>query len=94
MLKNIKSPADVKCLTMKEKYALSEEIREALLDIVSETGGHLASNLGSIEMTVALHSVFDAPKDKLVFDVGHQAYAHKMLTGALTECAPSAKKAD
>ncbi|MBQ1257080.1 MAG: 1-deoxy-D-xylulose-5-phosphate synthase [Clostridia bacterium] len=81
MLKNIKSPADVKCLTMKEKYALSEEIREALLDIVSETGGHLASNLGSIEMTVALHSVFDAPKDKLVFDVGHQAYAHKMLTG-------------
>lgn len=81
MLENIKSPADVKRLTMDEKYALSEEIRKALLDIVSETGGHLASNLGSVEMTVALHSVFDAPEDKLVFDVGHQAYAHKMLTG-------------
>lgn len=81
MLLDIKSPADVKRLTMDEKYALSEEIREALLDIVSETGGHLASNLGSIEMTVALHSVFDVPKDKIVFDVGHQAYTHKMLTG-------------
>lgn len=81
MLQNIQSPADIKRLTMDEKYALSEEIREALLGIVSETGGHLASNLGSIEMTVALHSVFDVPKDKIVFDVGHQAYAHKMLTG-------------
>lgn len=81
MLENIKSPADVKRLTMDEKYALAEEIREALLDIVSETGGHLASNLGSVEITVALHSVFDAPKDKIIFDVGHQAYAHKMLTG-------------
>ncbi|MBR3927628.1 MAG: 1-deoxy-D-xylulose-5-phosphate synthase [Clostridia bacterium] len=92
MLENIKSPGDVKRLTMKEKYALSDEIREALLEIVSETGGHLASNLGFVETTVALHSVFDAPKDKIIFDVGHQAYAHKMLTGRLAQMRTIRKK--
>ena len=81
MLEWIKSPADVKRLSKSDRYALSEEIRSEMLEIVSETGGHLASNLGSVELTIALHSVFDTPKDKIVFDVGHQAYAHKMLTG-------------
>ena len=81
MLENITSPSDIKHLSKEDKKALSEEIRNALLDIVSETGGHLASNLGSVELTIALHSVFDTPKDKIIFDVGHQAYAHKMLTG-------------
>ena len=92
MLEKIKSPADVKRLTMKEKYALSEEIRKALLDIVSETGGHLASNLGFVETTIALHSVFDVPKDKIIFDVGHQAYAHKMLTGRFDQMNTIRKK--
>lgn len=81
MIENIHSPGDLKKLSKDQKAALSDEIRNLLLDIVSETGGHLASNLGSVEMTIALHSVFDAPEDKIIFDVGHQAYAHKMLTG-------------
>jgi len=81
MLENIKNPADVKKLNMEEKKSLAEEIRRELLTAVSKTGGHLASNLGSVEMTIALHSVFNAPADRIFFDVGHQAYAHKMLTG-------------
>lgn len=60
---------------------LCSEIREFLIDSVSETGGHLASNLGIVELTVAIHTVFNVPEDKIVFDVGHQSYVHKILTG-------------
>ena len=68
-------------MTDAERDSLAAEIRQELIRTVSETGGHLASNLGAVELTIALHTVFDAPRDKILFDVGHQAYAHKMLTG-------------
>ena len=92
MLEQIKSPQDVKRLSKSERQTLSEEIRSEMLEIVSETGGHLASNLGSVELTIALHSVFDTPKDKIIFDVGHQAYAHKMLTGRFHQMRTIRKK--
>lgn len=81
LLDKIKSPDDLKKLDTGELTQLCHEIREFLIDSVSETGGHLASNLGIVELTVALHTVFDVPKDKIVFDVGHQSYVHKILTG-------------
>ena len=81
MLENIKSPRDLDSLTEKDIKALTDEIREKIIDAVAENGGHLASNLGVVEMTVALHRVFDVPRDTLIFDVGHQCYAHKLLTG-------------
>ena len=81
MLETINSPNDVKKLSYDEKKELAEEIRKYILEIVSENGGHLASNLGVVELTIALHSVFDVPKDKIVWDVGHQTYVHKILTG-------------
>lgn len=81
MLEKINSPEDVKKLNLKEKKQLAKEIREYILKVVSENGGHLASNLGAVELTIALHSVFDTPKDKIVWDVGHQSYTHKILTG-------------
>ena len=81
MLEKINEPKDLKKLTIKEKEQLDEEIREKLINIVSENGGHLASNLGVVELTIAIESVFDLPKDKVVWDVGHQTYVHKMLTG-------------
>lgn len=81
MLEKIESPDDVKKLTTEEKIELATEIRKYILDIVSKNGGHLASNLGVVELTIALHSVFDVPEDKIVWDVGHQAYVHKILTG-------------
>ena len=80
-LEKIDSPADVKRLSVGELTLLSGEIREALLHKVSVHGGHFGPNLGMVEATVALHYVFDSPKDKLVFDVSHQSYVHKMLTG-------------
>lgn len=80
-LDKINSPKDLKKLNIDELNALCGEIREFLVDSVSETGGHLASNLGIVELTVALHTVFDVPKDKIIFDVGHQSYVHKLLTG-------------
>ncbi|MEG2652252.1 MAG: 1-deoxy-D-xylulose-5-phosphate synthase [Ruthenibacterium sp.] len=80
-LEQITSPADVKKLNMKELKALSGEIRQFLIENVSRTGGHLSSNLGTIELTVALHKVFTTPQDKIVWDVGHQCYTHKILTG-------------
>ncbi len=83
MLENIKSPSDVKKLNFDELCALSTELRENIIDSVSRNGGHLASNLGVVELTLALYSMFDIPNDKIVFDVGHQAYAHKMLSGRL-----------
>ena len=80
-LKEIKSPDDLKKIPQNELPQLCEEIRSELISTVSNTGGHLASNLGVVELTVALHSVFNSPDDTLIFDVGHQSYVHKMLTG-------------
>ncbi|MCL5026060.1 MAG: 1-deoxy-D-xylulose-5-phosphate synthase, partial [Chloroflexi bacterium] len=81
LLENVNSPADLKRLSIDELKILAEEIRQSLLDTVTRTGGHLASNLGAVELTLALHTVFDTPRDKIVWDVGHQSYVHKVLTG-------------
>ena len=75
------SPEYIKSLDLGEKKQLCDEIRAFLIEKVSGTGGHLASNLGTVELTVALHSVFSTPEDKIVFDVGHQCYTHKIITG-------------
>lgn len=80
-LNNILSPNDVKNLSVDELNVLCEEIRDCLIHTVSKTGGHLASNLGVVELTVALHRAFNSPDDKILFDVGHQCYTHKLLTG-------------
>lgn len=81
LLNTIHRPADVRALQEDELPALCREVRDFLIDSVSKTGGHLASNLGVVELTVALHYVFSLPDDKIVFDVGHQSYTHKLLTG-------------
>ena len=81
MLENINSPQDIKSLSLDELEELCGEIRGFMIDSVSKTGGHLASNLGVVELTVALHKVFNSPNDQIVFDVGHQSYTHKILTG-------------
>ena len=81
LLEGIETSSDIKKLNAKQIGILAGEIRSFLLDSVSKTGGHLASNLGIVELTLALHAVFDLPQDKLVWDVGHQCYVHKMLTG-------------
>lgn len=81
ILEKIKSPADVKALDRRELDTLCQELRRFLVDHVSKTGGHMASNLGVVELTVAIHRVFDTAEDRLVFDVGHQCYVHKALTG-------------
>lgn len=81
ILENLSSTAELKRMSTKELNTLSEEIRQKLLEIVPKKGGHLSSNLGAVELTVALHSVFSSPKDRIIWDVGHQSYAHKMLTG-------------
>ena len=81
MLKDIQNPSELKKLSIRELEALAAEIREELIQTVSETGGHLASNLGIVELTLAMHYVYDCPEDKFVFDVGHQSYVHKLLTG-------------
>ncbi|HOS68666.1 MAG TPA: 1-deoxy-D-xylulose-5-phosphate synthase [Bacillota bacterium] len=81
MLDNINSPADLKKLSYQELEVLSKELRDYVIKVVSENGGHLASNLGVVELTLALHRVFDTPRDKIVWDVGHQSYIHKIITG-------------
>jgi 1-deoxy-D-xylulose-5-phosphate synthase len=81
ILDRINSPEDLKQLKEKELKQLSGEVREYIINTVSETGGHLASNLGVVELSIALHKVFDSPQDKIIWDVGHQAYIHKLLTG-------------
>ncbi len=81
LLENINSPSDLKKLKPEQLPALAEEIRQFLLETVSLTGGHLGSNLGTVELTIALHYCFDSPFDKIIWDVGHQAYTHKILTG-------------
>lgn len=80
-LSKVNSPEDVKKLSYVELESLCEEIRHSLIDTVSQNGGHLASNLGVVELTVALHKIFNSPEDQIVFDVGHQCYTHKLLTG-------------
>jgi 1-deoxy-D-xylulose-5-phosphate synthase len=81
ILNTIHEPADIRKLTLKELYLLATEIRAEIVETVSKNGGHLASNLGVVEITLALHYVFDTPKDKFIWDVGHQSYTHKILTG-------------
>ena len=81
LLDTINSPADVKKLDIEQLKQLAQEIRQLLINVISHTGGHLAPNLGVVELTLALHKVFSTPRDKLVFDVGHQSYIHKIITG-------------
>jgi len=81
LLEKINSPDDIKLLNFQQLEQLSGEIREFLIENVSKTGGHLASNLGVVELTLALHKVFNSPKDKIIWDVGHQTYVHKIITG-------------
>lgn len=84
---DIKSPQDIKKMSLKELKDLCEDIRSFLIDSVSKTGGHLASNLGVVELTVAMHYVFNSPEDRILFDVGHQSYIHKILTGRAKDMA-------
>ena len=81
ILNRIKSPSDLKELSDEERTRLASDIREEIVNTVAQNGGHLASNLGVVELTIAIHTVFDCPEDKIVWDVGHQSYAHKLLTG-------------
>lgn len=80
-LRDLNDPSQLKNMSIKELTDLSTQIRQFILNSVSQTGGHLSSNLGTVELTVALHKVFNSPKDKIIFDVGHQSYTHKILTG-------------
>ena len=81
LLDTISEPAQLRALDRKQLPQMAEELRAFLVESVSKTGGHLSSNLGTVELTVALHYVFNTPEDRLVWDVGHQTYAHKILTG-------------
>jgi 1-deoxy-D-xylulose-5-phosphate synthase len=81
MFSNINSPLDIKSLSYSELESLASEVRKFIIEVVSKTGGHLAPNLGAVELALAVHKVFDAPKDKIIWDVGHQSYAHKIITG-------------
>jgi 1-deoxy-D-xylulose-5-phosphate synthase len=81
LLETINSPADLRRLDRKQLPQLATELRAFLIESVSQTGGHLSSNLGTVELTIALHAVFNTPEDRLVWDVGHQCYPHKVLTG-------------
>ena len=81
ILNRIKSVSDIKKLNIEQLRGLCDELRDEIINKVSETGGHLASNLGAVELTVALHYVFDSPDEPIIWDVGHQCYAHKILTG-------------
>ena len=83
LLEQLDLPGDLKKLDMAQCQELCQEIRNLLIETVSKTGGHLASNLGAVELTVAMHRVFTSPEDKFVWDVGHQCYTHKILTGRL-----------
>ena len=83
LLERINGPEDLKDLTQEQLSLLAAEIRDVLVETVTRTSGHLGPNLGVVELTIALHRVFDSPKDKLIFDTGHQSYVHKLLTGRL-----------
>ncbi|MDE6039549.1 MAG: 1-deoxy-D-xylulose-5-phosphate synthase, partial [Paramuribaculum sp.] len=82
-LTEIKSPAEIKTLSVEELEGVAKEIREALLTKLSRRGGHIGPNLGMVEASIAMHYVFDLPKDKIIYDVSHQSYVHKMLTGRM-----------
>ena len=84
MLESIKSPADLKKLNLEQVTSLADEIRSFLIEQVSKSGGHLGPNLGVVELTIAMHRVFESPKDVIVFDTGHQSYVHKLLTGRMS----------
>ncbi len=81
LLDKVTCPADLKKLSARQLSRLAAELREELIGTVTQTGGHLGASLGTVELAIALHTVFDLPKDRLVWDVGHQAYVHKLLTG-------------
>ena len=81
LIKQINYPSDLKKFKKENLKQISDELRDELIDVVSETGGHLGAGLGVVELTVALHYVFNTPKDKLVWDVSHQCYPHKLITG-------------
>ena len=81
MLEKINGPEDIRALSRQEQEQLAQEIRDFLIEKISVTGGHLASNLGVVELTMAIYLTFDLPKDKVIWDVGHQAYTHKILSG-------------
>lgn len=85
ILDNINNPNDIKELDKNQLKQLSQELRDFIINTVSKTGGHLASNLGMVETTLAIHKVFDFPRDAVVFDVGHQCYTHKIITGRKDE---------
>ena len=93
LLSRVDSPADLRHLSRTELKQLATELRSYLLESVARTGGHLSSNLGTVELTIALHHVFNTPHDRLVWDVGHQTYPHKILTGRrdrMPRCASTA----
>ena len=79
-LNNVNFPSDIRKLSQSEIKVLADEVRQELIDVVSETGGHLGAGLGVVELTVVLHYIFNTPHDKLIWDVGHQTYPHKILT--------------
>ncbi|MEG2248953.1 MAG: 1-deoxy-D-xylulose-5-phosphate synthase N-terminal domain-containing protein, partial [Akkermansia sp.] len=81
LLHSVHSPESVKLMTQEQLIGLAQEIRETLIRSLSVTGGHLGPNLGVVELSIALHRVFSTPKDKILFDVSHQSYVHKLLTG-------------
>src|SRR2546423_2116788 len=83
LLDGIRSPADIKALREQDLPQLAQEVRDELIKVLSQTGGHLGPNLGVVELTIALHRVFETPRDRFVFDVSHQGYVHKMFTGRL-----------
>src|SRR3954463_6005921 len=83
LLDGVRAPDDIKALREQDLPQLAQEVRDELISVLSKTGGHLGPNLGVVELTIALHRVFNTPKDKLVFDVSHQGYVHKMFTGRL-----------
>src|SRR5256714_14161304 len=83
LLEGVRSPADIKALREKDLPQLAQEVRDVLIQVLSQTGGHLAPNLGVVELTIALHRVFNTPQERFVMDVSHQGYAHKMFTGRL-----------
>ena len=85
ILDKVDYPNDLKDLNREELRSLASELRQFIIESVSKTGGHLSSNLGVVELTLALHYIYAAPKDKLIWDVGHQTYAHKILTGRKKE---------
>ena len=93
-LEKIQKANDIKELTEEELKELSDEIRQFLIEKISVTGGHLASNLGVVELTMALHKVLQFPEDKLIWDVGHQSYTHKLLTGRKEGCQMSSGHTD